>query len=109
MTGGTLRSRMCDTPAEGNAHAKTGSLTGASALSGYVTDPDGRELIYSIILNNYLADSVKGIEDSIVVTLAESGEGRTEAGAGAGVRPVPRGATADAGGLECSWQKPKFC
>ena len=40
--GGTLRSRMRDTPAANNLHGKTGSLTGVTALSGYVTDKDGR-------------------------------------------------------------------
>ncbi|MFD0429982.1 D-alanyl-D-alanine carboxypeptidase/D-alanyl-D-alanine-endopeptidase [Streptomyces zhihengii] len=70
--GGTLRSRMCSTPAALNARAKTGSLTGASALSGYVTDAAGRELVYSVVLNNYLASSVKSVEDAVVVTLASS-------------------------------------
>ncbi|SCK55789.1 D-alanyl-D-alanine carboxypeptidase/D-alanyl-D-alanine-endopeptidase [Streptomyces sp. WMMB 322] len=118
MTGGTLRSRMCDTPAEGNAHAKTGSLTGASALSGYVTDADGRELAYSIVLNNYLAGSVKDIEDAIVVALASDGR-ETGSGAGAGKKARPKGAEGTgedrrpAGplvvGPECSWKKPARC
>lgn len=110
MTGGTLRSRMCDTPAEGNAHAKTGSLTGASALSGYVTDADGRKLTYSIILNNYLADSVKGIEDSIVVALAsdgrETGSGKKPGTKGKGEDRRPSGPLV---GPECSWKKPARC
>lgn len=105
FVGGTLRTRMCATPAAGNARGKTGSLTGASALSGYVTDADGRELVYSVVLNNYLAESVKSLEDAIVVTLAKSGEGHAEA-----VRPraVRGGATADTG-LECAWAKPRGC
>ncbi|WTB19287.1 D-alanyl-D-alanine carboxypeptidase/D-alanyl-D-alanine-endopeptidase [Streptomyces sp. NBC_00829] len=104
--GGTLRSRMCATPAALNARGKTGSLTGASALSGYVTDTGGRELVYSVVLNNYLASSVKSIEDAIVVTLAGS-----DTGAGP-VRAVPpKAARTDElpSGLECSWQKPKSC
>ncbi|TMU94307.1 D-alanyl-D-alanine carboxypeptidase/D-alanyl-D-alanine-endopeptidase [Streptomyces sp. DASNCL29] len=107
FVGGTLRTRMCSTPAAGNARGKTGSLTGASALSGYVTDAAGRELVYSVVLNNYLAPSVKNLEDAIVVTLAKSGEGHAEA-----VRPrAVRGATAASAdaGLECSWVKPRRC
>ncbi|MER7795153.1 D-alanyl-D-alanine carboxypeptidase/D-alanyl-D-alanine-endopeptidase [Streptomyces sp. NPDC097640] len=105
FVGGTLRSRMCGTPAAGNARGKTGSLTGASALSGYVTDADGRELAYSVVLNNYLASSVKSVEDAIVVTLAKSGADR----ATTAVRPpavTERGGAAD---LECSWTKPRRC
>lgn len=108
--GGTLRSRMCATPAALNARAKTGSLTGASALSGYVTDAGGRELVFSVVLNNYLASSVKSIEDAIVVTLAKS----DTAGGAITAVPVPvppqreRRAEPPAD-LECAWQKPAFC
>ncbi|NUK96762.1 D-alanyl-D-alanine carboxypeptidase/D-alanyl-D-alanine-endopeptidase, partial [Streptomyces lunaelactis] len=104
--GGTLRSRMCATPAALNARGKTGSLTGASALSGYVTDTGGRELVYSVVLNNYLASSVKSIEDAIVVTLASS---RTGEDAITAVPPrAPRSAE-PATDLECSWRKPLAC
>ncbi|MCX4818478.1 D-alanyl-D-alanine carboxypeptidase/D-alanyl-D-alanine-endopeptidase [Streptomyces sp. NBC_01142] len=104
--GGTLRTRMCTTPAARNARGKTGSLTGASALSGYVTDAGGRELVYSVVLNNYLASSVKSIEDAIVVTLASS---RTGDGAITAVPPrAPRSAEPPAD-LECSWRKPLVC
>ncbi|MFD4631856.1 D-alanyl-D-alanine carboxypeptidase/D-alanyl-D-alanine-endopeptidase [Streptomyces sp. NPDC058284] len=105
FTGGTLRSRMCGTPAALNVHAKTGTLTGASALSGYVKDKDGRELVFSIILNNYLPSSVKALEDAIVVTLASSTGDRA-------VLVTPRSKRAsgrDGGELECSWRKPARC
>ncbi|MGW7056213.1 D-alanyl-D-alanine carboxypeptidase/D-alanyl-D-alanine endopeptidase [Streptomyces sp. NPDC054887] len=109
-TGGTLRSRMCNTPAALNARAKTGTLTGASGLSGYVTDAGGRELVFSIVLNNHLAASVKSIEDAIVTTLASSTTDRTVL-----VRPTaPRAVAPPAAGaadasLECSWRKPAVC
>lgn len=106
--GGTLRSRMCKTPAALNARAKTGTLTGASGLSGYVTDAGGRELVYSIVLNNHLAASVKSIEDAIVTTLASSTATTTTP-----VRPLtPRAAVPGpdtAPALECSWRKPASC
>ncbi|MEU6547466.1 D-alanyl-D-alanine carboxypeptidase/D-alanyl-D-alanine-endopeptidase [Streptomyces sp. NPDC046859] len=101
FTGGTLRSRMCGTPAALNARAKTGSLTGASALSGYVTDADGRELVFAVVLNNYLASSVKALEDAIVVTLAGS---REEAAV-----PAPALRSGGRGDLECAWRKPALC
>jgi len=71
FVGGTLRYRMTEEPAQGNVVAKTGSLTGVSALSGYVTSQDGEELVFSIMLNNYLGSSDTEIEDSIATTLAE--------------------------------------
>ncbi|MFF7162562.1 D-alanyl-D-alanine carboxypeptidase/D-alanyl-D-alanine-endopeptidase [Streptomyces sp. NPDC008086] len=101
FVGGTLRARMCGTPAALNARAKTGSLTGASALSGYVTGADGRELVYGIVLNNYLASSVKPLEDAIVVTLAGS-----TAEAATPAATLRSGARAD---VECSWRKPLSC
>ena len=70
LVGGTLRSRMTEGPAKGNVKAKTGSLTGVSTLSGYVTSADGEKLIFSIMINNYLGSSVTSIENSIAATLA---------------------------------------
>jgi D-alanyl-D-alanine carboxypeptidase/D-alanyl-D-alanine-endopeptidase (penicillin-binding protein 4) len=46
---GTLSNRLRGL--EGRAFGKTGSLNGVNAVSGYVTTPDGRELIFSIISN----------------------------------------------------------
>ncbi|WP_238151230.1 D-alanyl-D-alanine carboxypeptidase/D-alanyl-D-alanine-endopeptidase [Kribbella sindirgiensis] len=69
FVGGTLRSRMQNTPAANNLHGKTGSLTGVTSLSGYVTNKDGRKLVFSMISNNYLV-SPRSIEDAVGVTLA---------------------------------------
>jgi D-alanyl-D-alanine carboxypeptidase/D-alanyl-D-alanine-endopeptidase (penicillin-binding protein 4) len=69
FVGGTLRSRMLNTPAANNLHGKTGSLTGVTALSGYVSTKDGRKLVFSMISNNYLV-SPRSIEDAVGVTLA---------------------------------------
>ncbi|WBB82204.1 D-alanyl-D-alanine carboxypeptidase/D-alanyl-D-alanine-endopeptidase [Micromonospora sp. WMMD882] len=115
FVGGTLRSRMVGTPAANNVRAKTGSLTGVSGLSGYVTDADGRVLAFSIVLNNYLASSVKSLEDQIAITLASyTGKATARTATGAAGRaaappaaPAPPQATPD--GIECSWHKPVTC
>jgi len=70
---GTLSTRMRGTPAEGNARAKSGSMTGVRALSGYVTTADGEPLAFSIVANNFEtpADVVNAATDAIVVSLAK--------------------------------------
>jgi D-alanyl-D-alanine carboxypeptidase/D-alanyl-D-alanine-endopeptidase (penicillin-binding protein 4) len=111
FVGGTLRSRMVGTPAEGNAAAKTGSLTGATALSGYVTTADGDDLIFSIVMNNYLSAKPADLEDAIVVRLASHG-GDVDTGAGISTFSTPEsaielpdGAGELVGHVECSWVK----
>jgi D-alanyl-D-alanine carboxypeptidase/D-alanyl-D-alanine-endopeptidase (penicillin-binding protein 4) len=46
---GTLSNRLRGL--EGRAVGKTGTLNGVNAVSGYVTTPEGRDLIFSIISN----------------------------------------------------------
>ncbi|HTU16297.1 MAG TPA: D-alanyl-D-alanine carboxypeptidase/D-alanyl-D-alanine-endopeptidase [Solirubrobacterales bacterium] len=48
---GTLASRMRGSAAQGNCHAKTGTLTGVSALSGYCFNGNGRKFAFSILMN----------------------------------------------------------
>lgn len=68
---GTLRDRMTGDSTKGNVIAKTGSLTGVSTLSGYVTSKDGEKLIFSIMMNNYKTGPMTEIQDEIATTLAE--------------------------------------
>ncbi|MBY8872393.1 D-alanyl-D-alanine carboxypeptidase/D-alanyl-D-alanine-endopeptidase [Micromonospora sp. PLK6-60] len=107
FVGGTLRSRMRGTAAANNVHAKTGSLTGVSGLSGYATDGAGHLLAFSIVLNSYLASSVKSLEDQIAIALASY---RTGGPTTARVAvPVAPEAPRVPEGLECSWVKPIAC
>jgi len=72
LSGGTLRSRLKDELTIGNVKAKTGSISGVSTLSGYITARSGEPYIFSIMINNFLAPSVTDLEDSIVRAIAES-------------------------------------
>lgn len=71
---GTIRSRMRDTPAQGNARAKTGTLDKARSLSGYVTTADGQLVLFSLLCNNYTVPTreVERVQDRIVTLLAGS-------------------------------------
>ncbi len=50
---GTLRYRFRDPATRRRVLAKTGTLTGVSALSGYLERRPGKMLAFSILLNNY--------------------------------------------------------
>jgi D-alanyl-D-alanine carboxypeptidase/D-alanyl-D-alanine-endopeptidase (penicillin-binding protein 4) len=69
---GTIRNRMKGTPAEGNVHAKTGSVALARSLSGYVTTADHHMLIFSFLANNWTVpvSSVERVQDAIAARLA---------------------------------------
>ncbi len=69
---GTIGGRMKRTPAEGNLRAKTGTLSGVTALSGYVNSADGEMLAFSILMQNYAAGSraYRAVQDAIGALLA---------------------------------------
>jgi D-alanyl-D-alanine carboxypeptidase/D-alanyl-D-alanine-endopeptidase (penicillin-binding protein 4) len=75
---GTIASRMRGTPAQGNVHAKTGTVDKARSLSGYVTAPDGRLLLFSFLCNNFTVpnSAVEAVQDAILVRLASPGAPR---------------------------------
>ncbi len=69
---GTLERRMVGSRAEGNARAKTGFISNARALSGYVATADGELLAFSIIANNFDTPvrPVEYVQDLVVERLA---------------------------------------
>ena len=54
---GTLGYRMKKSKAFQNVHAKTGTVTGVSALAGYAKAPNGHQLAFSIINQNVMKSS----------------------------------------------------
>ena len=68
---GTLSSRLKDTRAEGNVHAKTGFLTGVRSISGYLTTRDGEMLAFSIIGNNFTVpvSQANNLQDLVLLRL----------------------------------------
>lgn len=73
MSGGSLRYRLRGTAAENNLHAKTGSMAGVSSLSGYITDAQGRRLVFSMISNNYLSSAapIRALENRVALALVQ--------------------------------------
>jgi serine-type D-Ala-D-Ala carboxypeptidase/endopeptidase (penicillin-binding protein 4) len=68
---GSLSERFLNSPAAGLVHAKTGTLSHVSALSGYGRTLGGRRLAFSIFCNNHNLPSSKAIAaiDEIVGAL----------------------------------------
>lgn len=48
---GTLSRRFLNTPAQGKVWAKTGTLRGVSALSGYAEPPNYAPIVFSLVIN----------------------------------------------------------
>ncbi|GLZ29634.1 peptidase M15 [Lentzea sp. NBRC 105346] len=95
---GTLVNRMKSTPAEGNVHAKTGSMTGVTALSGYVTSADGRQFVFSLVQNNFIGNAPKDLEDRVAIRLASDVKGQQVMTTM--VAPPPASQRTD---VECTW------
>jgi serine-type D-Ala-D-Ala carboxypeptidase/endopeptidase (penicillin-binding protein 4) len=70
LAGSTLANRL--QPLEGRVAAKTGTISNVNSLSGYFTDADGREFIFSILSNGsgLPAATVRTAIDDVMLALA---------------------------------------
>ena len=66
---GTLSGRMRNTAAEGRCHAKTGTIDGVSALSGYCRAGAGT-VAFSILMNNVSISSAQRAQDAMAAAIA---------------------------------------
>ncbi|MCX6139121.1 MAG: D-alanyl-D-alanine carboxypeptidase/D-alanyl-D-alanine-endopeptidase [Ignavibacteriales bacterium] len=69
---GTLGGRMKGTLAENNLHAKTGTISGVTTLSGYVRTQDSEMLAFSIMIQNFIGSpaSFRDAQDAIGTAMA---------------------------------------
>ena len=69
---GTIATRMRGTRADGNAIAKTGSISNARSLSGFVKTRDGEVIVFSILSNDFVIPSstITRMADLAVESLA---------------------------------------
>ncbi len=68
----TLFGRMKNSLAERAVRAKTGSLNGVSALSGYVTSRDQEPIAFALVFNNFTVpqSDIRSIQDFFCMRLA---------------------------------------
>ena len=67
---GTLKKRMRGTAASGRCRAKTGTLSGVSALAGYCKTRSGKRAAFALIMNGVNVWTARRIQDRIAAELA---------------------------------------
>jgi D-alanyl-D-alanine carboxypeptidase/D-alanyl-D-alanine-endopeptidase (penicillin-binding protein 4) len=67
---GTLVDRMRSGPARGNCHAKTGTLSDVSALSGYCEARSGDLYAFSFLMNRVYTPGARRLQDRMAQAIA---------------------------------------
>lgn len=69
---GSLEDRMKNSPAQNNLHAKTGTISGVTTLSGYVRTQDSELLAFSILIQNFIGSNkpYRAVQDAIGILMA---------------------------------------
>ena len=66
---GTVQKRLKDTPAQGRAHLKTGSLDGVSSIAGYVLDKNNKRHVMVMLVNHPKSALSKSAQDALITYL----------------------------------------
>jgi D-alanyl-D-alanine carboxypeptidase/D-alanyl-D-alanine-endopeptidase (penicillin-binding protein 4) len=70
---GTLDTRMRHSAARNRCRAKTGTISGVSALSGFCTTRSGRVVAFSILMNGVNVFGARRIQDRMLGTIVRAG------------------------------------
>jgi D-alanyl-D-alanine carboxypeptidase/D-alanyl-D-alanine-endopeptidase (penicillin-binding protein 4) len=63
---GTMKKRLAGADVAGQAHIKTGTLSGARAIAGYVLDAKGRMMVVVCIVNHERASGAQATQDALL-------------------------------------------
>jgi D-alanyl-D-alanine carboxypeptidase/D-alanyl-D-alanine-endopeptidase (penicillin-binding protein 4) len=61
-----MRKRLANADIAGQAHIKTGSLTGVRAIAGYVLDSRGRTMVVVFTVNHARAAGAQPAQDALL-------------------------------------------
>jgi D-alanyl-D-alanine carboxypeptidase/D-alanyl-D-alanine-endopeptidase (penicillin-binding protein 4) len=70
---GTVGKRLNDTPAQGRAHLKTGSLDGVSTIAGYVMNQENKRYVMVMFVTHPNAAASKAAQDILIQLLSNNG------------------------------------
>ncbi|HEX9674006.1 MAG TPA: D-alanyl-D-alanine carboxypeptidase/D-alanyl-D-alanine-endopeptidase [Burkholderiales bacterium] len=71
---GTMKKRLADADVAGQAHIKTGSLTGVRSIAGYMLDARGRRWVVVSIVNHPNAGNAQAAQDALLTWIYHRGE-----------------------------------
>jgi D-alanyl-D-alanine carboxypeptidase/D-alanyl-D-alanine-endopeptidase (penicillin-binding protein 4) len=63
---GTMKKRLSGAEVAGQAHLKTGSLSGVRSIAGYVLDAQGRRVVVVFIVNHANAGNAQAVQDALL-------------------------------------------
>lgn len=68
---GTLKKRLSESPSQGMAYLKTGSLEGVSSIAGYVQDIQGKRYALVMLVNHPRASLSRPVQDGLIKAIIE--------------------------------------